>query len=293
MSDQAFLKKLKILPPSFLWVLITLYVLLIPNAIIVYRYIEGKFGLVFAGKIPFVIIILFGLAFIAYLRLSRIKWKNVLYLIPCAVIVTVILNLEDNPNKHIHIPEYVLLAWLLYAAMSRDYRGKGLFILIFLCASLLGVVDELEQGIHPGRSYGWSDMLVNSSSALIGVFSILGLTRRAKPSGWDWLRDLKAYSGQLIVIATGLTGVVLMCVNLFHVQSAGGVFHGVYPPWLLAWSFFYMISTPLFVYTHRSVIAALHPVMITTKMWTYPILAILYYMHFLMVFVAITGVMFK
>ncbi len=293
MSDQALLKKLKILPPSLLWVLIVLYVFLIPNAIVVYRYIEGKYGLVFAGKIPFVIIILFGLAFIAYLRLSRIEWKNALYLIPCALIVAVILNLEDNPNKHIHIPEYVLLAWLLYFALVRDHRGKGLFILIFLCASLLGVVDELEQGIHPGRSYGWSDMLVNSSSALIGVFTILGLTGRNEPSDWGWLRNLKAFGGLLFVIVTGLTGAGFMCVNLFTVQAAGGVFHGVYPPWLLAWSFFYVISTPLFVYTHRSIAVTVRSACTTAKLWVYPILSIVYYMHVLLVFVAITAAIFK
>lgn len=293
MTDQAFLKKLKILPPSFLWVLIALYVFLIPNAIVVYRYIEGRYGLVFAGKIPFVIIILFGLAYIIYLRQSHINWKNTLYLIPCAVIVAVILNLEENPNKHIHIPEYVLLAWLLYAALSRDYRGEGLFILIFLCASLLGVVDELEQGIHPGRSYGWSDMLVNSSSALIGVFTILGLTKSAKPSGWDWLRNLKAFGGLLFVIVTGLTGAGLMCVNLFKVQAAGGVFQGVYPPWLLAWSVLFVISTPLFVYTHRGIKVTASPASNTAKLWVYPILSIVYYMHFLLTFVAIAGALFK
>ncbi len=294
MSNQTNPNGSRILQPFQLWVLIALYVFLIPNAIVVYRYIESRYGLVFAGKIPFVIIILFGLGYIAYLRQAHINWKNSLYLLPCAVIVAVILNLEENPNKHIHIPEYVLLAWLLYAALSRDYRGKGLFILIFLCASLLGVVDELEQGIHPGRTYGWSDMLVNTSSALIGVFTILGLTRRgSEPSGWGWTGDLKAYSGLLFVILSGLTGAVLMCVNLFAVQAAGGVFRGIYPPWLLAWNVLFVISTPLFIHTHKKTIAVEHPQSATAKMWVYPALAIVYYMHFLLVFVAITGLAFK
>jgi VanZ family protein len=173
-----------------LWSLIAIYTFLLPNAIYIYRAIEEEYGLGFAGKIPFVIVLVFGAAYIAYLHFAKLGWKKLLYLVPSAVIALTIFKLEGNPNKHIHIPEYVVLAWLVYAALSRDYRGRGMLILVFILTSLLGVVDELEQGIHPGRSYGWSDMLVNSASALIGVFTILGLTNFNKIGG-GWVRNLK------------------------------------------------------------------------------------------------------
>ncbi len=169
-----------------LWGLIAVYTFLIPDAIILYRFIATKFGIVFVGKIPLFLVLILGIAYVIYMRISNASLKNLAYMLPCAIIVIIIFMVESNPNKRIHIPEYVVLAWLVYAALSREYQGKGIFILIFVCTSMLGVVDELEQGIHPGRFYGLSDMMVNSASALIGVFTILGLTVR-KTTGWEWI----------------------------------------------------------------------------------------------------------
>ncbi len=284
--------------------MIALYTFLIPNAIIVYRYIENKYGLVFAGKIPLVIVILFGLAYLAYLYFMKLGWKNILYMIPSGIIVLIIYFSVSNPNKHIHIPEYVLLAWLVFAALSNDHRGKGIFILIFVCTSMLGVVDELEQGIHPGRSYGLSDMMVNSASALIGVFTILGL-KKVNATDWKWINDLKLYRGLIFVILFGFIGAVLMCIQLFTVQAQEGVFGGVYPEGLLAFNVFYVISTPLFVYLHRSTIKQHNqrqvneetPTQdngsITARLWIFPMLTIIFYMHVLIVYVAISGAIFK
>ena len=155
------------------------------------------------------------------------------------------MRLEPNPNKHIHIPQYVVMTWLLLAALSRDYKGKGLLLLIFICASLLGVVDELEQGIHPARFYGWSDMLVNSSSAVIGVLTILGL-KPPKEGDWSWKGYLKEHKALIGLGVFGLIGAGLMCYFLFRVQAAE-VFRGVYPIWLLVWNWAYLILAVILV----------------------------------------------
>jgi VanZ family protein len=77
------------------------------------------------------------------------------FLLLCPCISFFIICLEPNPNKHIHIPEYVLMTWLLFEAVRIDYRCAGIFLLIFLCSSSLGVLDEILQGILPSRPYGW------------------------------------------------------------------------------------------------------------------------------------------
>ena len=69
-----------------------------------------------------------------------------------------VIFLEANPNKHIHIPEYILMTWLVFEALRRDYKGGGIFLLVFILSSLPGILDEVLQGLHPGRSYGWQDM---------------------------------------------------------------------------------------------------------------------------------------
>ena len=189
---------LRILP----WALVAGYTYILPNFRIIYEAILNTYGVEVVGKVPLAIVAAFGAAYVlATLRTSK-NLKNLLYLIPAALIAFTIMRLEPNPNKHIHIPQYVVMTWLLLAALSRDYKGKGLLLLIFILASLLGVVDELEQGIHPARFYGWSDMLVNSSSAVIGVLTILGL-KPQKEGGWSWAGYLKEHR---VLIGLGAFG---------------------------------------------------------------------------------------
>jgi hypothetical protein len=304
MSDQIPKTKSRVLPQFLLWGLIALYTFLIPDAIILYRFIETRFGSVITGKIPLFLVLLFGIAYVIYLRISNTSLKNLAYIIPCTIIVISIFVLESNPNKRIHIPEYVLLSWLVYAALSRKYQGKGIFILIFICTAMLGVADELEQGIHPGRFYGLSDMMVNSASALIGVFTILGLTKR-KAASWEWMRYLKDFWGLLWLILFGFTSAVLMCIHLFTVQASGGIFRGVYPEWLLTLNILYLVITPVLVYLHKNRIrknnqipinnndSIVLPEQATAQLWVFPILTILFYMHLLLVYISISGVIFR
>jgi hypothetical protein len=208
----------------------------------------------------------------------------------------------DNPNKHIHIPEYVLMAWLLYAVLSRDYKGAGLFILIFIYATLLGVVDEMEQGINPARFYGLPDMMVNCSSALIGVFTIIGLVKSV-PSDWSWasrLKDLKVF---LALGLFGFVGIVITCDYLFNVQAAGK-YWGVYPDWLLVWNIVYMLLVPSIAFVRGALPQNLKlpegveeppapPELTTARLWIIPLILILFYMHILAIYVPGSGVKFN
>ena len=284
-----------------LWVLVAIYTFMLPDAIIVYRDIVGAFGQAAAGKVPLMIVVTVGIAYALAIILSQKSFKNLLYLVPCGVIAFLIMKLVDNPNKHIHIPEYVLMAWLLFAILSRDYKGKGLFILIFIYATLLGIVDELEQGINPARFYGLPDMMVNSASALIGVFTIMGL-KNVVATDWAWTSHLKEYKDFIGLGALGFAGMVTMCAYLFRVQ-ASGKFWGVYPEWLLIWNILYLVLA-LAIVVYRSLLhknrqvdedkkdALISPGARTARLWIYPLLVILFYMHSLVIYIAISGVKF-
>ncbi len=284
-----------------LWLLVVLYTFMLPDAIIVYRDIVGAFGQVAAGKVPLIIVVIVGFAYGLAVILSQKSIKNLLFLIPSGLIAFLIMKLVDNPNKHIHIPEYVLMAWLLFAVLSRDYKGKGLFILIFIYATLLGVVDELEQGINPARFYGLPDMIVNSASALIGVFTIMGL-KNVIASDWAWASHLKEYKAFIGLGIFGFTGMVIMCAYLFRVQ-ASGKFWGVYPEWLLIWNILYLVLAPA-VAVYRSILhknrqvakdktdSSLSLDKRTAQIWIIPLLIILFYMQSLLIYVAISGVKF-
>jgi len=285
-----------------LWVLVAIYTFILPDAIIVYRDIVGFFGQDAAGKVPVLIVVTVGIAYVITVLLSQKSLKNLLYLVPCGVIAFLIMTLVSNPNKHIHIPEYVLMAWLLYAVLSKDYKGKGIFILIFIYASMLGVVDELEQGINPARFYGWSDMLVNSASAMIGVFTIMGL-KKVIATDWAWTTRLKEFKVLLWLGLFGFVGAVIMCVVLFRVQASAD-FWGVYPVWLWTWNILYLIMTPVMIAFYRGTLRKNHPIpgnekvyvpppeVKTARLWIFPLLVILFYMHALVIVVSISGVKF-
>jgi len=280
------------------WGLILLYTLILPSAILIYRKLESAIGQEATGKFPLYGVIIIGIVYTLYGFLKHRNFTHLLYLIPSAMIAYIIIRYEPNPNKHIHIPEYVLMSWLLYTALSIDYQGKGIFILIFICGSLLGVVDELEQGLHPKRFYGWSDMVVNSSSTLIGIFTILGLKRR-RAQGWEWWGYLKEFRTQFGLILFGLIGAVFMCIQLFQVQ-AQEQFWGVYPLWLLVWNYLFLFSTLILAciqirmrkqkHIPKEEESAQHH---TAQLWVYPIMAILFFIHALIVFVSITGLSFR
>ena len=286
-----------------LWVLVAVYTFILPDAIIIYRNIVGVFGQSAAGKVPILMVLAAGFAYGFAILLTRRNWKNLLYLIPCALIAYIIIIEVSNPNKHIHIPEYVVMTWLLYIALSKDYKGKGILILVFIVGSLLGIVDEIEQGIHPARFYGLSDMAVNCASSLIGVFTLMGL-KKVPIGNWDWARGLKEFKTLLWLSFFGVSGGVLTCAYLFQVQASGD-FWNAYPKWLFAWSILFLIMAPLMILLHQKRIKRestfknkeqSEPIPIevaTTRLWVYPLLAILFYINALVIYIPIAGTAFK
>ena len=282
------------------WALIALYTFLLPDAILIYRKIVDLFGQATAGKVPLMAALLLGGLFALIVFRQKKDWRNLLYLVPCGLIALAIFTLEPNPNKHIHIPEYVLMAWLLYWVLSKDIRGGQILILVFLYASLLGVTDELQQGVHPGRFYGASDMLVNASSALIGVFTILGLTRHEK-SDWGWLKELKRIKGLNWLAGIGLILVFLMCFHLFRVQ-ADDEFWGIFPTWLWVGNVMFLLLTFIRLiryYTNlhqgekRKAAKQAAANAAEARLWVVPLLVIISYMQVLVVYVSAFGVEFK
>ncbi len=287
----------------FLWLVIAVYTFFLPDARLAYDAIVNSFGQSVAGKVPIVVVSFLGFIYTLVVYLKHKNLKNLLYLVPCAVIAYLIMRLVDNPNKHIHIPEYTLMVWLLFKVLSKDYESKDIFILIFLCTTALGVVDELEQGIHPARFYGFSDMLVNSASGLIGIFTVMGLMD-TNPADWRWISRLKEMRGLLGLCLAGTGGAVVTCAYLFRVQAAG-VFPGVYPDWLLTWNIFYLIASPLAIVIEGKKIhrrnrerekASKDPYpaeLSIAHLWTVPLLIMIAYMNALVVYLAVSGVPFR
>ncbi len=229
-----------------------LYTACLPYVILVFQAITRHFSAKTAGNVPLFIIILLAVVYIIACIKMKKAARGIIILAISAVIVSIIMTLEANPNKYIHIPEYVLMAWLLYQAMIIDYKGRGILLLVFICAAMLGVVDELLQGIHPQRTYGWKDMIINAASSFIGILTLVGVKNRLK-GDWSWIGHLKHYKAFVAAILFGVPTAVLMGIHLFPVQARGS-FDKVYPRWLLAGNGLFLASAAaaiFFFWHHR------------------------------------------
>lgn len=285
---------------GFLWVLVAVYTLALPNVILIYNAIAKQFSSAIAQKVPIALIILLGIAYILAVLVLKKGIKALALLVPCAIIVWVFISTEPNPNKYIHIPEYIIMTWLLFEVLALDYKDKGIFVLVFICAALLGIVDEMMQGIIPNRYYGWQDMIMNSAAALMGIFTLAGL-RKAPTGGWSWTGGLKQFKPVLGVMVFGAAGAVLTCVYLFHVK-AHLTFRGVYPFWLLGWNGLLLITGAGAIFFPRRLYKPIHSgndedsnppeQTVTARLWILCPLVILIIMHTLVLLAAVTGLPF-
>jgi len=222
-----------------LWLSVAVYAFSLPYVIIVYDIISSGWSPAFAGAVPRIIIISAGAAYLFYCAKTHLSLSRIAFLISCVIVAFLIIYLEPNPNKHIHIPEYTLMTWLLFEAIRIDYSGTGIFVLVFFGSSLLGVFDEVMQGIHATRYYGWQDMLNNTCSSLIGVLSLMGL-RENHGVEIDWIYQFKKMSGSFLIILFGLLNVAINCVMLFKIKNHHDLWN-FYPGWLIALNTLFVI----------------------------------------------------
>lgn len=87
----------------------------------------------------------------------------------------------DVPIKRIHVAEYIPLSFLVRYTLSHRLQGWPLTLFTVLVVMLLGIHDEMLQGLHPLRYYGWRDILVNGLAGLSGALFGHGLRCFSRP----------------------------------------------------------------------------------------------------------------
>jgi hypothetical protein len=284
-----------------LWALVAAYTLILPHIILIYNAIAKHFSSEIAQKVPIALIILLGIAYFLAVLVLKKGIKALALLVPCAIIVWVFISIESNPNKYIHIPEYIIMTWILFEVLALDYKDKGIFVLVFICAALLGIVDEMMQGIIPNRHYGWQDMIMNSAAALMGIFTLTGL-RKAPTGDWAWAGGLKEFKPALGIMLCGAAGAVLTCVYLFDVK-AHLTFRNVYPFWLLGWNSLLIVTGSVVILFQKSLYKPVNPgndkdsnpydQATTARLWILCPLVILIIMHSLALLAAVAGLPFN
>jgi VanZ family protein len=284
------------------WVSVVVYTVALPWVILVFNVINQYFSSEITANVSHFIMILLGVFFtIACVRKKKVP-HCLKILAVSAFLVFFIMNFETNPNKYIHIPEYVLMTWILCQALAIDYKGSGIFLLIFTCTVMLGIVDEILQGIHPQRTYGWKDMIIDTVSGFIGVLMLVGFKKTFR-GDWTWIRQLRHFKGFVAVMLLGAVTAVPMCIYLFDVQDQG-TFWSVYPGWLLGANGLFLTTSGVVCVFHRlgrqrsdrfiaKTEADAHRSHTTALLWVMSPLAILICMQGLVMWVAVAGINFK
>jgi len=135
------------------------------------------------------------------------------------------------PIKRIHVAEYIVLAFVVRYTLSKRLEGASLTLFTVLVTILLGVHDEMLQGLHSLRYYGWRDVIVNGMAGLSGSLLGHGLLSFEKPGGQKTTRNKsKEITPGIIVVYTLLMGaVVAHVIFLYQQRGSHFTYHSLLP----------------------------------------------------------------
>jgi hypothetical protein len=125
-----------------------------------------------------------GMALLYHTRTARLR-PQIPWLLAGVVLAGLALAVTDPayPAKRIHVPQYALLALVLRRGLGGSMSGWRLTGFGALLTLAFGIHDELIQGLHPDRSYGLTDILVNGLSGAAGSLMAHGSGLFSCPGG--------------------------------------------------------------------------------------------------------------
>jgi VanZ family protein len=218
--------------------LVILYVNLYP----VWKIANNSFSATFIRGAPVLITVLLagGLLFYFY-RSSlknavKIRWSYIIFgLVLC--FSALFISDPEISAKRIHVPEYLLLSLYVRYVMSHKMRPMPLLLFSSIFTLILGIHDEFLQGLHPRRTYGLRDLLVNTIAGTGGGFIWHGfdLFSRNFAGSPPLQKKSTVHSTFLFWLLLALSGLI---VPLYFYRSYA----------IPAWPFFPLIAASLFYF---------------------------------------------
>ena len=200
---------------EFAWfALSALLMLCFVNGFPIWAYLYQKLSLQSLVILPVAVAFVFIFGLIAWFAQAGSR-PNLIWIVIAILLAGIGLYLPDAtvPSKRIHVAEYMLLAIIVRKAFSFRHSGVALLIWTALLTALLGVHDEILQGLHVQRYYGLRDMVVNAFGAMSGATlgHEIGLFER------DYLKNKDSENGVMtaleylgiFVLVTGIVSWVL------------------------------------------------------------------------------------
>lgn len=124
------------------------------------------------------------------------------------------------PIKRIHVAEYIILSFAVRYALSKRMSGAGLTFFTVLVTMLYGIHDEMLQGLHSLRFYGWRDMIVNAVAGLSGALMGHGLLSFENEKTFDFKGKFSLTMSVMAVYALLLVSVVFHAYMLYQQRGS-------------------------------------------------------------------------
>ncbi len=145
----------------------------------VWQALNARLGGAYAGRVPLAVLLLL-LLLLGGWGIARKRRGETIRPLPLGagmVLAVAALALTDPafPAKRIHVAEYILIALVVRKGLGFHVAGRALTVFTTVVTLLLGVHDELAQGLHPDRTFGLGDVAVNGVSGLAGSLIAAGL----------------------------------------------------------------------------------------------------------------------
>ncbi len=166
-----------------------------------------------AGQVPFAAAAAAVAAVVAAGWRNRSGWQwPVVAAAAAAIAAGLWITDAAFPAKRIHVAEYMLLSLVVRRGASRHADGWALTVTTAVLTLLFGIHDELAQGIHPSRTFGLTDIVVDAMGGLAGALAghTLGLFHRRPGAdrGWPeagpWLLSALAVAVALALMLAGI-----------------------------------------------------------------------------------------
>lgn len=154
------------------WLAVAAYTVLLPGAIAVWNMLASVLGGDAAGYVPGAIVALVAVHLVHRGRRRGLTASQWALLAAAGALAAALLTAAGLPSKRIHVPEYMLLAWLLDRALSAGGGVTGQVAWVATLGLALGAVDETLQGLIPSRFFAMKDVLVNGGAALAGALAV-------------------------------------------------------------------------------------------------------------------------
>lgn len=176
MGADFFSKTDQWLPPGRAQLLTMCYVGCIYATLPVMRpilnFLKGTFGETFS-LVVYVFLFLVALGIIVLFQMQGTGWKSFVVLFGILGVTAFILPTIKYPEERVHFVEYAVLGIMLYFALRETFQGRKLFVCIPIIIFLVGLGDELIQGILPNRVYQFTDVLLNFFGGVLGELILI------------------------------------------------------------------------------------------------------------------------